>query len=291
MLSTIHRTKRKNRNKKNLNRLKNKRSSERRAIWPLHFVDFGCINGIQISLTGISPLDNQNYENMHLPYALYEISLTNTGDTDATTSFAFQWNDDKTPFITLPKKGFYNDEWCILVKSNIGKAKISIGDDTDNHFLSDGECSLSDTSSPTRKIAVKATLNAHETQKIHLVLAWYNRTDPEIAFYKNKYQNPKGIAEHGMKVFSSLKNNAEKLVNGIRESNLARLVKKSGIEHTGQYRYKFHVQKRRKSCIRRRSMDLFWDNGPNVVIETNHKHVDTLLCLARTPLLGKDSNE
>lgn len=190
------------------------------AIWPLHFVDFGCINGIQISLTGISPLDNQNYENMHLPYALYEISLTNTGDTDATTSFAFQWNDDKTPFINLPKKGFYNDEWCILVKSNIGKAKISIGDDTDNHFLSDGECSLSDTSSPTRKIAVKATLNAHETQKIHFVLAWYNRTDPEIAFYKNKYQNPKGIAEHGMKVFSSLKNNAEKLVNGIRESNL-----------------------------------------------------------------------
>ena len=174
------------------------------AIWPLHFVDFGSINGIGISLTGVSPLDNQNYENMHLPYALYEISLTNTGETDATASFAFQWNDGKTPFISLPQKGFYNDEWCILAQSNNRKAQISIGDDSDSHFFSDGECSLSDTQSPTRKIAVKTTLKAHETQKIHLVLAWYNRTDPEIAFYKNQYQNPKEIAEHGMKVFLSL---------------------------------------------------------------------------------------
>ena len=233
------------------------------AIWPLHFVDFGSINGIGISLTGVSPLDNQNYENMHLPYALYEISLTNTGETDATASFAFQWNDGKTPFISLPQKGFYNDEWCILAQSNNRKAQISIGDDSDSHFFSDGECSLSDTQSPTRKIAVKTTLKAHETQNC--------RTRYESVLYTKKQCRETG------KRHSEIK--------------LARLVKKSSAEHFGQHRYKFHVQKRRKDRFCRRPMDLFRNNGPNVVIETNHKHADTLLCMARTPLLGKNPNE
>lgn len=93
------------------------------AIWPLHFVDFGSINGIGISLTGVSPLDNQNYENMHLPYALYEISLTNTGETDATASFAFQWNDGKTPFISLPQKDSTTTNGVFWLKATTEKPK------------------------------------------------------------------------------------------------------------------------------------------------------------------------
>lgn len=33
------------------------------AIWPLHKVDFGSVNGVRIELTGISPLDNKDNNN------------------------------------------------------------------------------------------------------------------------------------------------------------------------------------------------------------------------------------
>lgn len=190
------------------------------AIWPLHLVDFGCINGVQVNMTGISPLDNQDYNNMHLPYALYEITLTNMQDSDVTSAFAFQWSSGNSSLLSLPEKGIYNDEWSVMAKCNNRKAEISIGDDAAGDFLRKGICVDSEAQTNTKKVAVKLNLSAHETQKIYFVLAWYDRTDPEIGYYKNLYQGPKEIAEHGLKVFSVLKNNAEKLATGMRTSNL-----------------------------------------------------------------------
>lgn len=190
------------------------------AIWPLHKVNFGCINGVQISLTGISPLDNENYENMHLPYVLYEINLTNMEDSEVTSSFAFKWSSEQTPFSSLPSKGIYSDEWSILARSSNEQAEISAGDDAKGDFFRKGVVFSSGSPSNVSKVAVKTKLKAHEIQKIYFVLAWYDRTDPEIGYYKNLYQTSKEIAEHGLEVFSVLKNNAEKLVTGMRASNL-----------------------------------------------------------------------
>ena len=190
------------------------------AIWPLHKVDFGSVNGVRIELTGISPLDNKDYTNMHLPYALYEISLTNMESSEVISAFALKWNSESAPFFSLPAKGIYSDEWSILVKTSHSKAGVSVGDDKENRFLRSGVCSSSQEQAHTGKVAVKMNLLPHETQKIYFVVAWYDRTDPEIGYYKNLYKTPRAIAEHGLKVFSKLKYNAEKLVTGMRASNL-----------------------------------------------------------------------
>lgn len=190
------------------------------AIWPLHKIDFGCVNGVQVNMIGISPLDNYNYDNMHLPYALYEVILTNTEDNEVTSSFAFQWSGDETPLQVVPGKGFYSNEWSVMAQCDSPQAEISISDDAGDEFLRKGVCAGIQSQSLVQKIAVKNQLKAGETRKIHFVLAWYNRTDPEIGYYQNHYTGPERIAEHGLEMFDILKNNARQLVERMRASNL-----------------------------------------------------------------------
>lgn len=59
------------------------------ALWPTHRVNFGCIDGIEATMTAFSPFDNKDYDNMSLPYAFYEISMANNGDRDAKVSLRF----------------------------------------------------------------------------------------------------------------------------------------------------------------------------------------------------------
>lgn len=59
------------------------------ALWPTHRVNFGCIDGIEATMTAFSPFDNKDYDNMSLPYAFYEISMANSGDRDAKVSLRF----------------------------------------------------------------------------------------------------------------------------------------------------------------------------------------------------------
>lgn len=172
------------------------------AVWPLHFVDFGNINGVRVEMTGISPLDNRNYDNMHLPYALYEVVLTNTEDSDVTAAFAFKWSSKGQPFSILPGKGIYSDEWSLMAACGHPGSAISIGDDKAGMFLRQGFCDHSRMRASVQKVSVTTTLSAHETRRIHFVLAWYDRTDPEIGYYMNLYKAPKEIAEHGLSVFS-----------------------------------------------------------------------------------------
>lgn len=145
------------------------------AIWPLHRVDFGTVGGIHVTMTGYSPLDNVDYDNMHLPYALYEVTLENKGKQTATADFSFVW----------PGK---EDEWYVA------------------------------SDKPQKPVA----LSPGKIRKLHFVLAWYCRTDPELGYYMNLYRQPKDIACHGLKVFDTLKANAERLVNGMRGSSLPR---------------------------------------------------------------------
>lgn len=64
------------------------------ALWPTHRVNFGCIDGIEATMTAFSPFDNKDYDNMSLPYAFYEISMANSGDRDAKVSLRFVFPED-----------------------------------------------------------------------------------------------------------------------------------------------------------------------------------------------------
>lgn len=189
------------------------------AIWPLHTINFGQINAIQVNLKSFSPLDNQNYDQMSLPYAFYEITLANTAKTEATASFAFQWNTNGNPFVCVPGKGISSKSLTIFAKSNDKKAVISAGDSTDKSFFQNGQCNNS-ISGNQGKVAVKVKLKANETKTVRFVLAWYNDTDAEIAHYLNLYKNSEGVAHQGLAQFDNLKKNAESLVNRMRASNM-----------------------------------------------------------------------
>ncbi|MCB2408921.1 carbohydrate-binding protein [Hymenobacter lucidus] len=189
------------------------------AIWPLHQVNFGLLNNIQVNLTGFSPLDNRRYDNMSLPYAFYEVRLTNTAATAATAALALQWDSGPDAFSYLAGKGMASKSWAVLAASQDRKAIVSTGDGTEQEFLTSGRCTTAGSSSQG-KVAVRVELAANETKTIRFVLAWYDHTDPDIAYYKNLYQTPVAVATQGLAQFEQLHTSAEQLVSRLRASNL-----------------------------------------------------------------------
>lgn len=159
------------------------------AFWPLHRIDFGTVNGIAAKMTGYSPLDNVDYDNMHLPYALFEVTLTNTRKQKANIDFTFHWNLRTDSMAS----------WALAARCSQHRAVISSTD---------------------QQVSVKTLLKDGETVTIKYVLAWYNRTDPELGYYMNLYKEPEAIAEHGLNVFDRLKQNAENIAERMRASSL-----------------------------------------------------------------------
>ena len=159
------------------------------AFWPLHKVNFGAVGGIQARMTSYSPFDNDDYDNMHLPYALYEVTLTNTQRDQAEAEFVFHWNLQTDSMAS----------WALVAECKGRKAS---------------------TVSNQQQVAVKTLLKGGQTVIIRYVLAWYNHTDPELGYYMNRYQDPQPIAKHGLKVFDRLKHNAETLASRMRASSL-----------------------------------------------------------------------
>ena len=151
------------------------------AFWPLHRVNFGVTNGVEVRMTGYSPLDNEAYDNMHLPYALYEFTLTNTAKTPVDATLGLMW----------PADADSTASWHVAA-SRQGTVRLKAGK----------SCTL------------------------RYAVAWYNRTDPELGYYMNLYQEPKAIAEHGLKVFDRLKRNAEDFAGRMRASSLPGWLKK-----------------------------------------------------------------
>lgn len=181
------------------------------AVWPLHYVDFGVIDGVKVKMEGISPIDSDhNTNNMHLPYALYEISLTNTMKHEVNGALSLMWHSNGKTFQNIKHYGISNDEWSILACGMEKKMKVS------SDLLSEKGDGL---------VTVTAKLSPGETKHVRFVVTWYNREDPELGYYMNLYDNPETIARHGLNVFDRLKDNAEKLVNGMRASNLPEWIK------------------------------------------------------------------
>jgi len=189
------------------------------AIWPLHRVNFGTINDVTVEMTGFSPLDNEDYDNMSLPYAFYELTLTNTKASDARVAVALQWNSEDEPFHFVSGKGISNNTRTVFASANGKKVNITGGNSADAGFLENGVCSNA-VDEKLAKVAVALDLKANETRTVKFVIAWYETVDPELAYYFNLYDNSEAVADHGLKQFDRLKENAETLVNRFRASNL-----------------------------------------------------------------------
>lgn len=202
---------------------KNTEGTNDDAIWPLHLVEFGQYNGVKVSLKSFSPLDNVTYDDMSFPYAFYEVTLENLENSNVEASFAFQWDAGKEIFKSVPKKGIANSSWAIVVEKRKMQI-ITTGNANDENFKSAGLAS-DKVDNAIAKVAVALKLAPKEKKAIRFVLAWYDHTDPEIAYYKNFYQQPLPIAEHGLVQFSKLLINAEGLVNRLRASNLPNWLK------------------------------------------------------------------
>lgn len=187
------------------------------AIWPLHNVNFGDINGIQINMTAFSPLDTGNHDFMCLPYAFYEISVENQSFSDATIACAFQWDLVSENIQYINGKGYTGDKWAIFATSSDSNAIITTGND--NIFLHTGVCN-NVMKQAQNKVAVKLVLAPSEKKSIKFVLSWYDTTDPDGAYYLNLYHNAAEIANIGLANFDRLKNNAIELVEKMRGSNL-----------------------------------------------------------------------
>lgn len=192
------------------------------AIWPEHRVNFGSSNDIQINLKAFSPLDNSNYDNMSMPYAFYEMELKNNISTEVVTACAFQVDIGFGSASYVEGKGFTSEKWSVYAGSSDPGAVISVGSDTG--FFANGQCNNSPNGTQN-KVAVKVSLTANEAKTIKFVLAWYDNTDPDRAYYLGIYNDSGAIADLGLMNFDILKANADKLVTKMRSSNLPEWLK------------------------------------------------------------------
>ncbi|MEO6521342.1 MAG: carbohydrate-binding protein [Mucilaginibacter sp.] len=189
------------------------------AIWPLHMVNFGKINDVQIRMTGFSPLDNKDYNNMSLPYAFYEFSVENLSGSPVTVGLALQWALPGEPFSAQPGVGIYSFSRSVSVASSAKSTKVTTGNMDEPNFLATGKCDNT-VNGEGGKAAASIELKPHETSVIRFVVAWYDNTDPALAYYFNLANNAQTVGRIGLKNFDLLKENAVCLVNRFRASNL-----------------------------------------------------------------------
>ena len=184
------------------------------AVWPEHMVDFGVINGIEIKMTAFSPLDSENYDNMSMPYAFYELELRNSGSDTAEAAAALLWDTSQVP-VKIDNKGFATDERAVFAQCDDGIISAGSG----NEFFETGVCETG-ISGTKNRTAVKVTLESGESKTIRFVLSWYDNSDPDGAYYLGIYNNAAEIAGLGLENFSVLKKNADELVNRMRGSDI-----------------------------------------------------------------------
>lgn len=196
--------------------VQSKGRTEDDAIWPMHFADMGSTNDVQINFKAFSPLDNVTYDNMSLPYAFYEMTLSNLADTAVTVSCALGLPTEDVP-VYVAGKGFAGRKWAVYGACAKQGASVLVGNG--KNFKATGELDNCITGNDNQ-VAVKVDLAPTESTVIQFVLAWYDAAEPDWHYYLNLYDNPGDIAKRGLEIFDTLRENAEALVTKMRASNL-----------------------------------------------------------------------
>ena len=187
------------------------------AIWPLHRVRFDTTAGIAVAMTAFAPFDRRDPARMSLPYAFYEFTLTNEGGSDAEAAVALGLDLAGTAATPVEGRGFVSKTWAVYGDGDGSQAQVTAGNG--DGFLANGRAGGPGAGEVTAT-AVKVLLAPGETRRVRFVLAWYEDTDPQRAWYLGQHRGPETVAETGLARFGALKANAEQLVRRLRASNL-----------------------------------------------------------------------
>jgi uncharacterized protein (DUF608 family) len=195
------------------------------AVYPVHYANFGTINGVSATLTAFTPWDLNHVDLMCYPYAFFQIDLKNTttGSIDAAVAFQAQFISATVVSGKGIKDGDVVLERAVYAATDDPDAVISIGND--NGFLTSGQCN-NQVSGTTNKVAAMVTLAAGQTKRIKFVYAWHNDVKgfegihDGMFYYLNKFTEAGAIADTGLAHFDSFRDNAVTLVTRMRASNL-----------------------------------------------------------------------
>jgi hypothetical protein len=204
------------------------------AVYPVHYANFGTINGVSIRLTAFSPVNLADVDQMCYPYAFYEIQVTNTAAADVEASVAFQVNTSSIPVI-VAGKGLRTTQGplrrAVYAASDDTAAVISSG--SDNLFFANGRCSNTAFSAINR-VAVKVTLAAGQSRRLKFVYAWHNDVngaegDYGMFYYLNTFSDAGAVADTGRVHFDFFRDNAVSLVRRMRASNFPDWIKNQAL--------------------------------------------------------------
>ncbi len=187
------------------------------AIWPLHRVAAESAADVAVSLTAFSPLSPTKPEIMSLPYAFFEFTLKNEGSSPATVALALQVDTGEADATLAPGRGFRSKPWSVFAASPAPGALVSAGSGPDLRAATLFAAAPARGATAT---AVRLELVPGETATARFVLAWHEDSDPERSYYLGHYAESGAVAAEGLKNFDELRSNAERLVAGMRGSNL-----------------------------------------------------------------------
>ena len=198
------------------------------AVYPVHYANFGTINGVAATLTAFTPWDLSNVDLMCYPYAFFQIDLKNTttGSIDAAVAFQTQF----TSASIVSGKGVKDGdaqivfERAVYIATDDPDAVISAGND--DGFLASGQCN-NQVSGTTNKVAAKVALAAGQSKSFKFVYAWHNDVTgfegihDGMFYYLNLFKHEVGpVADTGLAHFDQFRDNAVALVTRMRTSNL-----------------------------------------------------------------------
>ncbi|MBN1575652.1 MAG: hypothetical protein JW913_03820 [Chitinispirillaceae bacterium] len=194
------------------------------AIYPIYTANPMGINNVKVKLLAFTPVSFDSIDLMCLPYGFFEITLSNTEETEVEAAFAFQMSASTVP-IVVPGKGLRTSdtvERSIYAASGASAAVVSVGNDSG--FFKTGQ--FNDTLNDTiAAVAVKLSLPANGAQTIRFVYSWYNKTAPERYYYSNLVNNAGEAADIGVAQFTRLRDNAVGIVTRMRASNFPDWIK------------------------------------------------------------------
>jgi uncharacterized protein (DUF608 family) len=197
------------------------------AIYPVYYADLTGTNDVTVRLVAFSPICFDSINLMSLPYAFFEIVLTNTAQTEVDAGIALQIPGNGIP-VSVPGKGIRSGssiERVIYAASGAQGAVISSG--SDSGFISSGQFNNTPADSMA-SVGVKLTLPPNGSQTVQFVYSWYNSTDTSRYYYTNLIKNAGEAADIGLSHFNRLRDNATEIVTRMRGSNFPAWI----IDHT-----------------------------------------------------------